>query len=119
MAGTITVTGLSAGLPGGEIVSGPVTITGTSLVGELTGSSLAVGDNVFPVPSGAVAVAVFLGEAPAATVRARTNLNASDAGLPISPYAGLGCAVLPLPVGVSSLTLNASATVANAQLFFI
>lgn len=119
MSGTLTITGRSAGLPAGEIISGPVTMTGTSLVGALTSAPLAVGDNEFTVPVGAVAVAAFLGEAPAATVTVRTNLNTGDAGFPISPYPGVGFASFPLARGVTSLTLNASQTLSNVQLFFV
>lgn len=86
MSGTLTITGMSAGLPAGEIVSGPVTMTGSSLVGSVTSASLASGDNSFLVPAGAVAVAIYPGEAPAATIKVRTNLNSGDAGLPVAPY---------------------------------
>lgn len=119
MSGTLTITGMSAGLPAGEIISGPFTMTGTSLVGSIASANLAVGDNSFAVPMGAVAVAIFPGQGPAATVKVRTNLNSGDAGLPVAPYSGQGWAAFPLPTGVTSVVLNASATVAGVQLFFI
>lgn len=119
MSGTLTITGMSAGLPGGEIISGPVTMTGSSLVGSLQSAALAVGDNTFSVPAGAVAVAIFPTGSTAATVKVRTNLNSGDAGLPVGPYSGLGFAVFPLPTGVTSVILNASQSVATVQLFFI
>lgn len=119
MAGTLTITGMSAGLPAGEIITGPVTMTGSSLVGALQSATLAVGDNTFQVPAGSVAVAIFPGEAPAATVKVRTNLNSGDAGLPVAPYPGLGWVSFPLPTGVTSVVLNASQTVSIVQLFFV
>lgn len=119
MAGTLTITGMSAGLPAGEIIVGPASITGTNLVGALQSAALAVGDNTFTVPTGAVAVAIFPGEAPAATVKVRTNLNSGDTGLPVAPYSGLGWVAFPLPTGVTSVVLNASQTVNAVQLFFI
>jgi hypothetical protein len=119
MSGTLTLTGMSAGLPAGEIISGPVTMTGTSLVGAVNSAALAVGDNTFQVPAGAIAVAIFPGEAPAATIKVRTNLNSGDAGLPVAPYPGLGWVAFPLPTGVTSVIVNASQTVSSVQLFFI
>lgn len=120
MAGTLIITGLSAGLvSGGEKTIGPVTMTGSATIGEIIDAGLSSGDNTFTVPSGAVAVAIFLGSAPTATVKLRTNLNNADGGLEIAPYAGLGFAAVPLPTGTTSLILNASATVAAVELSFI
>lgn len=119
MPGTLTITGMSAGLASGQKTIGPVSIGGSGLVGEILDVSLSSGDNTFAVPSGAAAVAVFLGVAPAATVKVRTNLNGSDGGLAISPYTGTGWAAFPLPAGVTSLILNASTSVPGVELSFI
>lgn len=122
MAGTLTLTGMSAGLPSGSKTIGPVTITGSSAVGEVVDATLASGDNTFPLPSGYTfrAVAIFLGTGGVpATVKARTNLNASDEGLALSPCTGPNFAALPLPEGTTEVILNASAGVNNVELSFV
>lgn len=123
MAGTLTIQGMSAGLPSGQKQIGPLTITGNNPVGEILDATLAVGDNTFTVPSGSVgatAVLIVLGTGGvAATVKVRTNLNASDQGLEIAPYSGIGFTVFPLPAGTTELILNASATVGPIELSFI
>ena len=122
MAGTLTIAGLSAGLAAGQKTIGPVTMTGVSPVGSLIDAQLSSGDNVFTLPAGETisAIAIFLGTT-TATVKVRTNLDASDAGVQIAPYVGAGTpwCVLPLPAGVTSVTLNASATVTGVELSFI
>jgi hypothetical protein len=120
MAGTLTIGGLAAGLASGYKAIGPITMTGTAVVGQVTDASLSSGDNAFTVPSNAYAVAIFLGaNAVSATVKASTNLNSGDGGIELAPTTGAVFAVLPLPVGTTTLTLNSNATVANIELSFI
>lgn len=121
MAATVTMAGLAAGLPSGEDVFGPVTMTGTSVVPGGWGGTLAVGDNVIPVPAGSTPTWawLFLGVGGvAATIKLRTNLNSTDAGLRIAPFSNVGCAVFPLPAGTTQLILNASASVAAISVKF-
>ena len=115
----MTIGGMSAGLASGAKAIGPVTTTGLNTVGTILDESLAVGDNAFAVPSGATSVAIFLGYAPAVTVKVRTNLNSSDAGLPISPMSGTPWFKMDLPTGVTSVILNASGSLAGVELSFI
>lgn len=121
MSGTLTISGMAAGLPFGEEIIGPLTITGANIIDQVDGTNLAVGDNTFAAPVGAVAVLVMLGSGGTpATVKLRTNLNSGDAGLPLSPFSGIGYAVFPLSTtGVTSVTLNASGIVQNVSLVFI
>ena len=119
MPGTLTVSGMSAGLPSGYKVIGPVTITGGNPIGETIDTSLVTGDNTFAVPAGAYAVAIFLGQATTVTVKVRTNLNAADGGLQIAPFGGTQWAAFPLPTGTTSLILNSSGALANIELQFI
>jgi hypothetical protein len=119
MSGTITVTGMSAGLTSGYKVIGPITITGSNPVGEIIDATLASGDNTFTVPTGATAVLLALGSASAVTVKVRTNLNAGDAGLPVAPFGGVGFMVFNLVADVTSVILNASGSLPNAELSFI
>jgi hypothetical protein len=119
MAGTLTIGGMSAGLPGGQVVFGPVTTTGSNPIGEVIPVSLAAGDNVVVVPAGAVAVAIFLGQAPAVTVKVRTNLNSGDAGTPIAPVSGTPWYKQDLPAGVTEVILNSSGSLPNIQVSFI
>ena len=119
MPGTLTIGGMSAGLAGGESLIGPVTTTGLNTVGARLPLSLAVGDNVFAVPSGATSVAIFLGTASTATITVRTNLNASDAGLPIAPMSGIPWAKVDLVTGVTEVILHSSATLTDGEVVFI
>lgn len=122
MSGTLTLTGMAAGLPSGEQILGPVTMTGVSIVTGLEGANLAVGDNAFPIPAGSLvtAVAIFLGTGGvAATVKLRTNLNSGDAGLPITPFSSIGFAAFPLSPGTTEVILNASAMVVSVAVAFI
>ena len=117
--GTLTVAGASAGLASGQKVIGPVTITGNNTIGEILDATLASGDNTFAVPTGTTAVAVFLGLAPSATVKIRTNLNPTDSGWELAPYASNGWFASNLPAGTTSIILNASAAVSGVELSFI
>ena len=90
MAGTLTVTGMSAGLLTGQKTLGPLSFTGNTAIGGITDASLSSGDNTFSVPTGAVAVLINLGNSPGVTVKVRTNVNSTDAGLEIAPYSGIG-----------------------------
>lgn len=122
MAGTLTLTGMAAGLPSGQKTIGPVTMTGSAVVGQVNDATLQEGDNTFALPAGYTftAVAVFLGTGGVpATVKIRTNLDAADAGLQVSPCSGPNFAAFPLPVGTTSVILHASATVNNVELSFI
>ena|ERR1039457_599688 len=84
MAGTFTISGLSATEPGGERIFGPQSIQGTVVIGETLAVAVAEGDNTFVVPTGAVAVWITPPLNGASTLKVRTNLNSADAGLPIS-----------------------------------
>lgn len=119
MSGSLTIAGMAAGLASGQKTIGPVSMIGTHTVGQITDAALIAGDNTFPVPAGAVAVAIFPGNSPSATVTIRTNLNPGDAGLPVTPYSGVGWAAFPLAGGVTALILNASTAVNSVELSFI
>lgn len=69
MAGTLTLSGLAAGLLSGQKVIGPYTVTGTATVGTVLDATLASGDNTFAIPSGATAVAVFVSSANTAVLK--------------------------------------------------
>jgi hypothetical protein len=87
MAGTVTITGLSASEPAGERVLGPLSVYGSVVVGDTESLPLASGDNTIPIPSGAVGVVIVPPTTGTATLKYRTSLNASDGGLPINPGA--------------------------------
>lgn len=109
MAGTLTIGGLAAGLPAGEEVIGPITITGTTAITALTGYVLASGDTTITIPTGAVAALLVAPTNGTATLKVRTSQNSGDAGLPICA-AGLPM-VYPLPQPLpSSLIVNSGAT---------
>ena len=106
MAGTVTITGLSAGLLGGEKILGPVSIVGTSIVGSIIDQTLSAGDNAFTIPTGAIGVVFIPPSGTTATLKYRTSANASDAGLPIS---GTQPFVHVFTGSPSTVTINASA----------
>jgi hypothetical protein len=120
--GALTITGMAAGLPSGQKTIGPVTMIGSSTVGQVNDATLEPGDNTFTLPVGYTftAVAIFLGTGGvSATVKIRTNLDAADAGLQIAPCGGPNFAAFPLPSGTTSVILHVSATVNNVELSFI
>jgi hypothetical protein len=104
MAGTLTVSGLVAGLVSGEKVIGPETMVGATTIGQIDDVVLISDDNTVVVPSGAVAVVIVFPSSNAAACRLRSSGDASDAGLPVGPQ---GFAAFPV-AGLSSLILSAS-----------
>jgi hypothetical protein len=119
VAGTLTVTGMSAGLLTGQKVMGPMTMVGNTAIGGIIDAALVEGNNDFLVPAGAVGLLINLGMACAATVLLRSNLNSGDAGFPIGPYPNVGWTALPLVTGTTEIILNASVAVSAIELSFI
>jgi hypothetical protein len=117
MAGSLTLTGMAAGLASGYKTIGPSTMTGSSIIGTITDITLVTGDNTFAVPTGASGVAVFLPSTNVAVVKVRTNLNSGDAGMPVNP--GGPWLAWPLASGTTSVILNASVGGATVELNFI
>ena len=119
MAGTFTVTGMSAGELGGERVFGPITISGKTLIGSTFYNVLTSGDNTIAVPAGAVAALIIPPTGNITAIKVRTSANSGDAGLPINE--GALPFVLPFSnTAPTSLILNsASATSAFCQVSFI
>ena len=111
-AGVMTYVGLSAGLPGGQNVLGPVTTTANLTVGARLMLSLVTGDNTVAIPAGSTSYALILPEGLSASVLLRTNLNATDGGLPISSSQSqlpwFKADVLP---GMTQLIINCSADI--------
>jgi hypothetical protein len=108
MAGTLTVSGLSAGEPAGERILGPVTITGTAIIGETLDVPLSSGDNTFTIPPGSVACWIIPPPTGTVTLKVRTSANAADAGLPIASGMPFGPYCFPASVP-TSLIVNAAA----------
>lgn len=116
MAGSLTIGGMSAGLLSGEKIIGPITMEGNRVIGQIDDVPLVVGDNTILAPPGKTAVCIaFTPAFEAPEVRIRTNLNASDSGLPIL---ATGFSAFTLPAGVTSLILHAAAA-AVVELSFI
>ena len=85
MAGSFTVTGISATEPAGERSFGPLSIQGSTVVGETLEVSLIMGDNTFNVPTGSVACLIVPPANGSTALKVRTSLNSGDQGLPINP----------------------------------
>lgn len=106
MAGSLTISGLSAGEPAGQRTFGPLTIQGSTIVGETLEVLLASGDNTFAIPTGSTAVLIVPPANGSATLKLRTSSNSGDTGLPISITFP---SVYSLPSTVpTSLIVNAS-----------
>lgn len=112
MAGTFTVTGLSASEPTGERVLGPVVIQGTQVVGETLANSLSMGDNTYTVPTGASAAWIQAPVNGSSVLTLRTNLNSGDTGIPIN---GNGFpTIYPFSTSAAPTSLIINASVAQA-----
>ena len=106
MAGTVTITGLSASEPTGQRTLGPISIQGSVVIGDTSAGALNSGDNTIAVPAGAVGVVIVPPTTGTATLKYRTSLNSGDTGLPISasqPFVH----VFPSPIP-TSIIINAS-----------
>lgn len=117
--GTMTIGGSSSGLPGGQMVIGPVTTTGNSVIGEKLAVTLASGDNTFAIPLGSTCVAVFLPNNAAVTVKFRTNSNISDGGTVIAPVSVIPWFKKDVIAGETSVVLNASAPLSGVEIDFV
>jgi hypothetical protein len=107
MAGSLTITGLSATEPAGQRTFGPLSIMGKVVIGETLEVPLSSGDNTFSVPVGAVACLLIPPENGTAVLKLRTSLNSTDGGLPIN--AGAAPFVYPFPsTPPVSLIVNSS-----------
>jgi hypothetical protein len=112
MAGTVTLTGLSAGEPAGERNLGPLSIEGAVVIGETIAVPLSSGDNTFTVPLSAIGVIVIPPSTGTAALTYRTSANSSDAGLPLSPYEPFMHTFSTSPP--TSVIVNASSSQASA-----
>lgn len=111
MAGTFTISGMSAGEPGGERAFGPITITGAQVIGETLSLILSSGNNSITVPTGAVAVMILPPANNTATLKLFTSLNGSDTGLPLNP--GYVPTIYSFPATApTTITLNSASTLA-------
>jgi hypothetical protein len=117
MAGSLTISGLAAGLVSGQKIIGPNTMVGSATVGQVTDYTLTTGDNTFTVPTGAYAVAVFLPSTNSSAITVRTNLDSGDTGLAVNPVGPWF--VWPFASGTTSLILHAAAGGAVIELSFI
>lgn len=107
MAGTVTLTGLSASEPAGQRVLGPLSIQGSIVVGDTFSGGLQAGDNTIAIPTGAVGAVIIPPSIGSTVLKYRTSLNAGDGGLPISPTQPF-LHVFPSPPP-SAIIINSSA----------
>lgn len=118
MPGSITVTGGSTSVQSGQRALAPFTILGSDDIGETITTALSQGDNTFAVPLGAVGVVIVPpSNEPVVAWSLRTNLNSSDAGLPIVvnfpfPY------IFPTPAPTSIILHASAAQVTPIYLWF-
>lgn len=118
MAGTITLTGMSAGEPGGERIFGPITVVGKAIVPETLAVELASGDNTFKVPLNSTAVFIVMPINGTAATKFRTNQNTGDGGLPLNPGPQPFFYVFPETIP-TSLILHAESVTGVVTIAFI
>lgn len=112
MAGTLVVTGTSAGENAGQRVFGPLSIVGGVAVGETLSVALVSGDNTLTVPVGAVACLIVPPTNNSVVLKVRTSLNSGDTGLPINT--GALPTVYPFPATPpTTLIVNAASSIAS------
>jgi len=107
MAGTVTISGLSASEPAGQRTLGPLSVQGTIVIGDTVVLALQTGDNTINVPTGSVGVVIIPPVTGSATLKYRTSANSGDAGLPI-------CASEP-SVHVFSTSATPTTVILNAS----
>ncbi len=117
MAGSFTITGMSAGLQGGEKIMGPNTMSGGSTVGTILDATLATGDNIFTVPSLAVGCTIFIPSTNTSALYLRSNLDPADTGLPVNPSGPW--VAWPLVSGQTQVIIHATVGGASVELWFI
>lgn len=108
MAGTVTISGLSASEPSGQRTLGPMSVQGTVVIGDTQATALSSGDNTISIPAGAVGVVIIPPSSGAVVLKYRTSLNAGDGGLPISPSQPF-VHVFPSPIP-TSIIINAGSS---------
>ncbi len=119
MAGTFTITGLSASEPTGSRTFGPITIQGTVVIGETIVEPLASGDNTVAVPLQSVACLIVSPTNGTTTLKVRTNIDSTDVGLEIN---GNGLPTLiswPSPIPTSLIINSSAASSAPISVVFI
>lgn len=118
MPGTFTISGASVSEPAGQRIFGPLSIIGTTMIGETLELTLNSGDNTVVVPANAVACMILAPSSATATIKLRTNANPGDAGLTLH---GTGYpTVYPFPATIpTSLIINASVSVGPLTIAFI
>ena len=109
MAGTLTISGLAAGLPSGIKTIGPQTMTGAAVIDDTIQVALSSGDNTISLPSGVTVTAAYIVLPSTNTVqlKLRTNLDNADGGVPFGPT---GFVVWPIYTGTTSLIINAASS---------
>lgn len=115
MSGTLTIGGAVNGLLSGQKTIGPVTMTGTALVGQIDDVTLQSGANVFAVPTGAYAVMIAMSPTNTQPLQVCTSVDTAP-GVTVGPK---GFVVLPLASGVTSLTITAGGAGTLVELSFI
>lgn len=118
MAGSFTITGQSAGLLTGTKTIGPLTITGTAVVGEVLDLNLVSGDNTITIPPSAIGVWFVPPTANTQALKFRCSLDSADAGLPISATDPFGPWVWR-GLSPTTIIINAAGSVTGVELSFI
>ena len=118
MAGSLTLGGMVAGLPSGNMDFGPASVNGKRTIGDVIEVLLEANvDYVVKIPSEAKQWAVFFVTASsAAEIKVGSNLVTTTNGMPV---AAQGFASNPVPSGMTELKFKSPSPPSSFQLAFI
>lgn len=119
MAGSLTVSGMSAGEPGGERIFLFPTIVGKAVIGETIVTPMVSGSNVFSVPLESVAVVIEPFQGNEVSLKLKTSLNPGDSGLPLYPGGWPTMYPFPLEIPTTITIIAAGPTTSGVSITFI
>ncbi len=118
MAGSIVITGMSAGEPAGERIFGPLSVIGKAIVAETLSVILSSGDNTYTVPEESSAVLIIGPVNGETELKFRTNQNTADGGLVMNSGANPFVYVFPSTIP-TKIILHAAGTSGVVTIAFI
>lgn len=115
MAGQLTLGGLAAGLPGGQVIAGPNTVSGTKAIPEILNIELESGvEKKVKLPSEALQFALFFSSGGETGPELKLKAGTTEWACPTQGFFSS-----PVPSGVTELGFKAPAAPKVFQLYVI